>query len=1159
LKINKSMSQTQNLNLSTVNLYNKNLIEASAGTGKTYSIAVLIVRMILERQDLESIKDILTVTFTNAAVQELRDRIRLFIYKTYNYLNSSRIDDNALKAIIDQAIEKNGTEDTLHKVKKSLLLIDEASIFTIHGFIQRVLIEYPFETGQSFQAETTQDIHPLIDNTVMDFWRKHIIHLPVPILDTLDTSQLKSLLTESIQHVINHKRYSIPEHLKNFSINDYIEKHLNAAVLDELHNLYLILKDLWENQRNTVIQELSLLNISGKPQNKFSTWDKSIDKFLLDFEKKINTNYVANARGFFFDDVHKYLELKDRIHEHIDALQLIIIQQFLREYHQVLTAKIKDNNIVTFDSLILTLKDRLTDIQDDDTLLVALREKYKVVFIDEFQDTDYNQFVIFNTIFLHHPASTVFLIGDPKQSIYSFRGADIDCYLYAKQQVDNIYNMNINYRSSAEMVNAINEFYALQPSRTIFGYKDDDELYIEYEPVHAKKPVALYQNGQLVSQALTLMSYNNKNDAIDNLINTVTQLLSSEYQYTLYNKDTQTHQAIKPEDIGILVRGRSEGSLIKHELSKLGIPCIQLFEGKIFETEETLQIIYLLQSFLEPHLNNITKAIYFSFLKYIPDYKIGMDEVSINERIITPYYSTYSELVEQNKTYEALYAFLEDFGVREYFSQHDRYTPILSHIEQILQAINTFQYTKKASTAEVIQWLYDHYYQLVNNDEYTLSLESDESAVKIITIHRSKGLEYPITLIQGNDKEADIKGDIIQYKHAQSFDTYFSLIHSVSDEVIDNIQEKLEQENRRLLYVSLTRAVYKTFYFFSTYYNSALKLLAERLDNTETQFAAHYINEKVERADLNLERQKKQLNTCSLNRQALYQLSSQQVALSYSALSKHHDYMPTPILIKENESAQDYNEVDDFLFKKLPKGAYLGTIMHEIFQHLPLHTFIDSEITLQNKKWLYIDAVKNLKYFLDENFDEEIVYKSLYNIYHAQLIDHHHQKTFTLSELDQNRTLHELEFNFHLHIESASEVINILQEYDAFADFSEEKILGLMNGFIDMIFEKDGKYYILDWKTNHIGHSLDEYQQTQLYDAMTAHNYHLQYIIYTLALHIYLQERLVDYEYERDFGGVFYLFIRGCRAEQNSGVFYARPSSHIIEALQEHLYNFTQP
>src|SRR5690606_21908308 len=124
-----------------------------------------------------------------------------------------------------------------------------------------------------------------------------------------------------------------------------------------------------------------------------------------------------------------------------------------------------------------------------------------------------------------------------------------------------------------------------------------------------------------------------------------------------------------------------------------------------------------------------------------------------------------------------------------YFSQHDRYTPILSHIEQILQAINTFQYTKKASTAEVIQWLYDHYYQLVNNDEYTLSLESDESAVKIITIHSSKGLEYPITLIQGNDKEADIKGNIIQYKHAQSFDTYFSLIRSVSDEVIDNIQE----------------------------------------------------------------------------------------------------------------------------------------------------------------------------------------------------------------------------------------------------------------------------------------------------------------------------------------------------------------------------------
>lgn len=1139
------------LDLKNIALSGKNLIEASAGTGKTYSIAILVIRTIIDNTFEKSIKEILVVTFTNAATAELRDRIRKFIYSTYLYLNDGNCNDPVIVEIIDNALKIDSKQSILSKIKNALLLIDEAPIFTIHGFCNRVLTEFPFDTQQPFIADDNKDVDPLIESAVYSFWRKNITILPLDLLQRLNLKGLENSLKLSIRNVINRKSFVIPEYLINQKVSNYIAENFNNILFKDFDEKFEQLKNLWENNKLEILEELAAKKIKNKPENRFAKWPDDFYSFFENFkEKSESTQYVIDVEGYFFDDVFELIDIQNKIDDIIFNIENLIIKSFLDEYLPEIESKIKDNNIITYDGLIIKLKDVIE--RSNEEFLNTLRKKYKTVFIDEFQDTDYNQFYIFDRLFLQNESSVVYLIGDPKQSIYSFRNADIDCYLLAKNKVDKIYNMSVNFRSSAAMVAALNEFYTTMPSKEMFGFKPSDEQYIEYEEIKANKNIEWHKDGVRQDSVLTFLNYSNKTLSLDNLINNVTEILSPASNYSFYDVENNKHTKILPEHIGILVRRKSDGTDIKNRLTKLGIPCIQMFEGKIFETIETLQIIYILESFLTPHLANIKKAIYFSFLNYIPEYNIFNNGKEIDENTISTYYSSYIELVEENKTYEALYAFLEDFGVRSYFSKNEKYAPILAHIEQILQAINNYQYQKKSSTTEVIKWLHDHYTKKISkDDEYLLSLESDESAVKIITVHKSKGLEYPVTFLFG-DFDYTINSDIVEYKEKNAFNILFSHKDYISKDILNSVNEKKLQENRRLLYVALTRAVYRTFYFCSFSEKHQLHSVLEKIKRSHPNYCDVKENEEIILKDIYIDKKELTLNTAELNFENLSNFASNVIMTSYTGLSQYHKHNVGQNNIHQSEN-DDYNEIDQFLFKELPKGAYLGTVMHELFQELDFESFkIENEF--KNTRWLYLESVKNLKYLLGEKFNEELLYASLGQIFNATLIDSYAQKTFYLSSISSLKCLNELEFNFRLSISSTRTVTEYLNQLNAFSHFSESEISGLMNGFIDLIFEYDGRYYILDWKTNHLGNSIENYIPEALYSAMTDNNYHLQYIIYTFALHIYLKERIGDYNYEKHFGGVFYLFIRGCRIESNTGVFFNRPEYETLLFLENTIH-----
>lgn len=1143
-----------------VPLKDKNLIEASAGTGKTYSIAILILRMIVSHSDINSIKDILVVTFTNAAANELQERIRLFIQKAYTYLLSGTCDDVTIKSIIDKEVENNSNEQILMSLKRSLSLMDESNITTIHSFVQKTLQEFPFDTYQTFQIELMPKTDEWIDEIIYLFWRKYIIHISPEILELMDDlNGIKETAKKFFKNAIINKKYWLPDELKSYTPQQYVDEHLSGKN-EQLNQRLEELREQWEKEKDIILQKLAEKKIPRKPENKIrdiDSFDILLNNFIDRYLEKVKTpKFIYAAEGYFFDELMEWVHSKFELQQSVQNYISLLLQQLYLEYVPLYHKRIQESNAQTFDGMISSLRKRVLE-KDAERLLNALREKYKAVFIDEFQDTDIDQFIIFKEIFFTNPDSIVFIIGDPKQSIYAFRGADIDCYLQAKELVDNVYSMNWNFRSSADMIHALNGFYLSMDKKEAFGYTEEDRNFIEYEEVSAQKKIELRQNGEPVSEVLTFHSFKNQDSVVENLINAVTYLLSYENSFTFYNQDTNDERIVKPSDIGILVETNKLGNLIKNRLLKIGVPAVQLFDQKILSTNETIQLVFLLEAFLEPNIESIKKALYFSFLQEIPSYFFRNKEVLLNETILISYFSKYNEYALENKAYQALYSFIEDFGVRIYFSENEKYAHILSHIEQLLQLINFYQYKKNATTEEVINWLKNNYYHIIDDgDEFTTILESDEDAVKIVTIHKSKGLEYPITCIVGLDKKDDVKDKLLEFKLENDDTVYFSDIIYLDEKLVNQKLRLEQQETRRLIYVALTRAVYRCMHFISEgsrFAGSELKSILSKVYNIDTPYLKVFSdNDKDIRLDtlypLRLDTVKNEITEASFHEKSIETFYSHHVMLSYSSLATHPEkYLPTEEISFENESESELNE---FVFKMLPKGAYFGTIMHEFFQEIDFKEFDDNSNN-SFKKWKRLPALKNLEFILKENYSEVKIEEFLKHIFTARLHAKYHDDKFVLSDIPKDKMLHELEFNFGLDVENSDEIKAILMELDAFADFHESKLNGLMNGFIDLIFEKNGKYYILDWKTNHLGTAIEYYSQERLFDAMSQNNYHLQYYIYTVALHLYLQERIPDYEFEKHFGGVFYLFIRGCRAGEDSGVFYNRPKKEIINRLCE--------
>lgn len=1119
------MSNTLDFDVRQAALEGKNLIEASAGTGKTYSIAVLVLRLIVERS--MPLTELLMVTFTKAAVAELQDRVRAFVRLARDYARGEQIADGVIADIVMRATARNGIETVAQNLEAAVLTLDELSVYTIHGFCQRTLQEFAIETGQSFGATMFTEIEEVVEQELNVYWRKHIATLPTDILELLGFPTLKADMKRRVMEQVNGRQYDGYDGAKDYSAlwptrERYQELCANeqASANEKMGEL----QDAFYRYQTEIAETCH----KSRARDKRSYCDRLDDPAaFIDLLREGKENALTKALPEGFRKTYmETLAFMEQAGERVElGFRQGVYGHAIGEVTRALDYFMRSNNLLGYNDLIGNLAAALLR-QDNVALISALRRKYKAVFVDEFQDTDADQYAIFSRAFGED--TLLFLIGDPKQSIYAWRKADIDTYFKARREVDRVYHMNTNYRSSKAMIDAMNAFFLPFPGFDTFYFKgaDDAIRYTHVEAPDGKSGRVLLKDG-CPTVTLETIGARNKEEIQKDVCGEIMALLAGG-GYEIGTADER--RAVRPSDIGILVRKNQEGLALKKILAEHGVPAVIVQDEKILKTEEALDMLYVLEAVLDPEPRYIHKAL----LSHVMGWEVGallqMDEVKVLAA-----FQEYRTIWNDDGIYPALVRLVDDWAIRERLLSKGTEHGIraLANVYQLIELLNQVQQRKEHGPDELLAWLRQGIAgKLLQGDEYQLRIESDEDAVKIVTVHKSKGLEYPIVFAPFLDMRPDDRQGLVFFRNPESgaYEAKERLMLDEKERAWHDAQQ--EQENRRLIYVAVTRAVYKCYVYrngASYYKNSSLAPFVPNVDRQALLGERETSGNATSGRAGGLWAADREADNFVLMRPNWGKLS-------YTRLSLHAARHP-----KERGNAFD-NEYDAFVFQKLKAGAMTGNLLHQLLEEVD---YSDS------RQW---------DQHIDKSLSEYMplagpVYRPLIR----QMLDHVTSATiewggeaFSLKEITKGRRLAELEFDFPVEGFRTAELRswNDADQHVMARAFDGAVLEGMMNGKVDLIFERGGKYYILDWKSNYLGHGLQDYALEGVARAMNENNYHLQYLIYTLALKKYLQARIPGFSYEEHFGGVVYVFLRGARKGKGTGMFVTRPSLASIEALE---------
>ena len=1046
----------------------KNLIEASAGTGKTYSIAAIYLRLILEKGLLPP--DILTVTFTVDATEELKKRVRAVIKNSYDFLlnkKSNTLIDSTLKDYLS-ALKPERKNRSLFLLRESLMLFDDAPIYTIHKFCKRLLSENPVESGVSIDMNFSSKEDEFIEEMVFYILRKWLY------------GQDKMVAN-----------FFCDDFLKTFAIKDIITKYLSADKLAFEYNS-VDLKSIKEQYDNLIEEikkneDLKKFFLNAPYNNGYPP-----PNILKEIVKKSKQNNIARAYGIFRSSLLSYitsnvLELLEGAKRYVDMLKT-------------------ERNELTFSDLIKLVFDAVSSERLKSC-------PFKALLIDEFQDTDFLQVYIFERLFKDKVS---FYIGDAKQSIYGFRSADLSAYFYATENIRNRFNLNVCYRSTNGLISAFNKIFAQE------GFFEDKRIkYGEVEPVEFPKVRVITKDNSKDLNFYILKDVTKKEDVLPALTNELKNLLNSAF----IEENTGKTRKLKPQDICILVRKNSDAENIRDYLSRNGIKCTLATTKSVYDTNQAQEVLGTLKA-----VNNFTNVSYVK-TALLSDIFHKTTEDVIKEEPIAEYKQHFLHYKEYLNKKGIMACFLHIFNAENtkvYILKKPNGERIYTNYLHILELLQDKQKKEKLTIEQLIRYLQ---LKITNKsgsaEEEELRLESDENAVKISTIHKSKGLEFPVVFL--------LYFAGVSYKNNR-----VPLVFKFDDKnkrytVTLNRDSNKEDESEisRLFYVALTRAMSKCYIFDykrrgkSTLNKllygdkSSLNDIINVLNGNFSDIAAvKTISEDDDRIPLkNTEEQKKELEFKPFRGE----IKSVHLLTSYSSLAKNRD-----VLYEEELIEEPFSEEFTANMPILPPGAQTGSIIHKILEEIDFSIEDDALLnTIQ----------KSMSDYSQEAID--FTFNMIKNLLHKPFILN--SKEFALNRLANNKRISEMKF--FISIKNPNAFFNTLS--DIFkergdSEFSERlkriksaNIKHYLIGFIDLVFEFDSKIYIVDWKTNYLGTSFKDYLQENLYREIAANDYFLQFGIYQLAVYKYIKSLNSDFKP----GDILYLFVRGFEPENGNGIF----------------------
>lgn len=1136
-------------------LFGRSLIEASAGTGKTYTISNLLLRLILSPQPQLAdkplrIEQLLVVTFTKAATQELKDRIREKIASAQRYVETGHADDDLLKQLVDAAIAAEDRETIFLRCREASLYLDDAPIFTIHGFCQRVLQEYSFLTGQPFQQTLVENSQDILFELACQVWREKVY-----ALDASAAALVK-------------RRFSDPQGLIKM-MAALLDEHLHTddgaafpQLAETARDIYQSLQQLWQSeqeplhalfsqpklgrsyQANHMPARFSSLELFLTHDSDFLTgWNDKLDYFTQHcIDEKCG---VALSHPLFIA-----MDKLAGLLQQVDAALAAWLRQALL---QKLQAFQQEQGILFFDDLVKKLAQALGDNNPGAVQLAErLRQQYPVALIDEFQDTDNWQYQIFQAIYQDQPGQAMLIIGDPKQAIYSFRGADIYTYFQARKDVveEKRYTLATNWRSQPQLVATVNQLFMCQADAFI---QQDFPPYPQMEspPVFADKTGLATTAGLSSLSVLTLDG--DEKTALDTSRDQAVEKTAQFIRELLQQPAQLNGKAVKASDIAVLVRKRSQAQLIKDALAWLRINSVYLARDSVLNTEEAQAFLRLLKACANPYSAvAICTALGDSLIAYsaeqIQQLLDGDDFYALQQRFLLAH-----EKWQKKGFMPMWHELAAHFQLAENClaqAQGERRLTNLNQLAEIFQQLDKSRLGLPQQLERFQQWIA----QASENDEHQkLRLETEADLVEIVTVHASKGLEYPLVCCPFL---FDASGGPTQPYHViYDENTSQRVLHwQLDDSARLQMANNEMAEDVRLLYVALTRAAYhlnicwgrvkgvdKTALWHLLYHRTTpLKNMdAEGVWRPFTALPGCVMNPELVRshakattasvsAPLTLREFERQLQTPYIARSYSALLQTTKHGEVDAAMDKERDTLPYTV------AAPVATEFGYNIFH-FPKGAEAGNLMHQVLENIDF---------LADAPELGEEVRRQLQHF---GFDDENWVPVLAQHLHTCLRKPLPVAGCALVDLADGQQVKEMDFHLNARALDGKHIARLLSAWrQGGAVPVLHRLDGLFKGFIDLVFEFQGKYYVMDYKSNFLGFSAEDYSPENMQLAIEEHFYDLQYLLYLAALQIYLQQTLPDFDYDTHMGGVYYLFLRGINAVDDAGIFFARPDAKTV-------------
>lgn len=1215
------MSQPAPLNPLTLPLHGSRLIEASAGTGKTFTIALLYVRLVLGGQHSEddtafvrplTPPEILVVTFTNAATQELRERIRHRLVEAAAVFRHQG-EDSLLLALRSQYPEVTWPA-CARRLELAAEWMDEAAVSTIHSWCYRMLREHAFDSGSLFSLNLENDQQELEQEVVRDYWRTFYYPLDAEALGSITGywkspdqlhGQVRKLLAES--EALGSPRPA-PEQTLSAAQAERSARltELKAPWPAWLDDLVPALEDAAKRKafKGQSFNAKSRANWLGalrewcdsdatRPALTDAAWKRLTPDGMAEIWKE-----GAPPCPAAWEALAELPAALNALPEPRNDLLIHAVQwcKVRLEREQERRAEMGPNDL-------LTHLDRALQGPNKEALAAQILRQFPVALIDEFQDTDPIQYRIFNAVYeVAKPRrdAAMLLIGDPKQAIYAFRGADIFTYLKAREDTAGRHvTLGTNYRSSRAMVEAVNHCFRYadeHPAGAFLFREEGGDNPLPFLPVDAKgRSEQLIHQGQPLpamtlwpleaDEPLSKTAY--QTEMAERCASYMAELLSAGQKGESGFQTDDALTPLKPSDMAVLVNGLQEARAIRQALASRGVKSVYLSDhDKVFSSPMAAQVERWLRACAEPLASSRQAEAHLRAALATPVLGLSLaeldhlqqNELAWEERV--EQFSHYHRLWQRQGVLPLVRRMMVDFDIPARllaeFEEGERLLTDLLHLGELLQQASAELDGEHA----LIRFLFDAIADPESHgDSHKLRLESDADLVKVVTIHKSKGLEYPLVFLPFIANHRPVKAEDVPLRwHDGEGNLQLSL--EADDAILATADRERLREDLRKLYVALTRARHATWLGLAPLKgleNSALGYLLKGGNALSPEALNKALDELVEGSEIQIHQPPaptaervatvEQSSALGHARTPTRPAKEHWWIASYSAL-RLSGTLTAPVLPPlepttaqeatafevldepqelSQELSQERSQPEAYHLHKFPRGPGPGTFLHGLLEWAGKQGFD----TAAND----MDALNDMLWRRVQLRGWQAWQEPLAGWLSALLttplpLAAPTPQSVALNELESYQV--ELEFWF------AAKRVNT-QAIDALVSkhllpgverpaLDADTLNGMLKGFIDLAFEHQGRFYVLDWKSNYLGPNDSAYEPEALRHALLAKRYDLQAALYLLAMHRLLKARLPDYDPHQHLGGSMTVFLRGSRSP-GRGVVGEPAPVELIEAL----------